>query len=81
MRDTIKVAPGQTGSVQSQLFAGAKQMKILQAYQNSGIQQFDLLIDWGWFFFITKPLFLLMDGDQLDRPATSASRSSSSPSS
>jgi YidC/Oxa1 family membrane protein insertase len=61
MRDTIKVAPGQTGSVQSQLFAGAKQMKILQAYQNSGVQQFDLLIDWGWFFFITKPLFQLME--------------------
>ena len=48
-------------SVQSQLFAGAKQMKILQAYQNSGVQQFDLLIDWGWFFFITKPLFQLME--------------------
>ena len=61
MRDTLKVAPGQTGSIQSQLFAGAKQMKILQAYQNSGIQQFDLLIDWGWFFFITKPLFQLME--------------------
>jgi YidC/Oxa1 family membrane protein insertase len=61
MRDTLKVAPGQTAKLQSQLFAGAKQMKILQAYQNSGIQQFDLLIDWGWFFFITKPLFLLME--------------------
>ena len=48
-------------SIQSQLFAGAKQMKILQAYQNTGIQQFDLLIDWGWFFFITKPLFQLME--------------------
>ena len=61
LRDTLKVAPGQTGSIHSQLFAGAKQMKILQAYQNAGIQQFDLLIDWGWFFFITKPLFQLME--------------------
>ena len=61
MRDTLKVAAGQTASIQSQLFAGAKQMKILQAYQNAGIQQFDLLIDWGWFFFITKPLFQLME--------------------
>jgi YidC/Oxa1 family membrane protein insertase len=60
-RDTIKVPTGQTASIQSQLFAGAKQMKILQAYQTSGIQQFDLLIDWGWFFFITKPLFQLME--------------------
>ena len=61
MREPLKVAAGQTATVQSQLFAGAKQMKILQAYQNAGIQQFDLLIDWGWFFFITKPLFQLME--------------------
>jgi YidC/Oxa1 family membrane protein insertase len=61
MRDAISVAPGSTAKVESQLFAGAKQMQILQAYQNTGIQQFDLLIDWGWFFFITKPLFRLME--------------------
>lgn len=61
MRDMITIAPGQTSKVESQLFAGAKQMQVLQAYQNTGIQQFDLLIDWGWFFFITKPLFRLME--------------------
>ncbi|MFN3625513.1 MAG: membrane protein insertase YidC [Hyphomicrobium sp.] len=61
MRDVISIAPGETGKVSSQLFAGAKQMQLLQQYQNSGIQQFDLLIDWGWFFFITKPLFRLME--------------------
>lgn len=61
LRDAIKVPAGQTGKIESQLFAGAKQMQLLQAYQNTGIQQFDLLIDWGWFFFITKPLFQLME--------------------
>jgi YidC/Oxa1 family membrane protein insertase len=61
MRDAITVAPGASAKVSSQLFAGAKQMALLQAYQNTGIQQFDLLIDWGWFFFITKPLFRLME--------------------
>jgi len=62
MRDTITVPPGQTRSVEARLFAGAKQVKILQAYENGlGIKQFDLLIDWGWFFFITKPLFYLME--------------------
>jgi YidC/Oxa1 family membrane protein insertase len=62
MRDTISVPPGQTRSVEARLFAGAKQVKILQAYENGlGIKQFDLLIDWGWFFFITKPLFYLME--------------------
>jgi YidC/Oxa1 family membrane protein insertase len=61
MRDTITVAPGQTQSIESQFFAGAKQMSVLQTYQNAGVLKFDLLIDWGWFFFITKPLFILME--------------------
>lgn len=61
MRDMITVAPGETGKVSSQLFAGAKQMQLLQQYQAAGVQQFDLLIDWGWFFFFTKPLFRLME--------------------
>jgi YidC/Oxa1 family membrane protein insertase len=61
MRDAITVAPGASAKASSQLFAGAKQMALLQAYQNTGIQQFDLLIDWGWFFFITKPMFRLME--------------------
>lgn len=61
MRDAITVAPGEIGTATSQLFAGAKQMQLLQQYQNAGVQQFDLLIDWGWFFFITKPLFRLME--------------------
>jgi YidC/Oxa1 family membrane protein insertase len=61
MLDALKVPAGQTGKVESQLFAGAKQMSLLQQYQNTGIEKFDLLIAWGWFFFITKPLFLLME--------------------
>jgi len=61
IRDAIRVAPGAKAEVESQLFAGAKQMALLQQYQSTGIQQFDLLIDWGWFFFITKPLFQLME--------------------
>jgi YidC/Oxa1 family membrane protein insertase len=60
-RDPITVPAGKTASIDAQLFAGAKQVKILQMYQNQGVQQFDLLIDWGWFFFITKPLFYLME--------------------
>jgi YidC/Oxa1 family membrane protein insertase len=62
LRDTIKVPAGQTGKIDSQLFAGAKQVTLLQRYQNeNGVKQLDLLIDWGWFFFITKPLFYLME--------------------
>ncbi len=61
LRDAIGIAPGQTASVEARLFAGAKQVKVLQHYQSEGIEKFDLLIDWGWFFFITKPLFYLME--------------------
>jgi len=62
LREPVTIAPGQTASVEDKLFAGAKQVKVLQHYEtNEGIRQFDLLIDWGWFFFITKPLFYLME--------------------
>ncbi len=61
VRDAVTIVPGQTASVEAQLFAGAKEVKVLQQYQSTGVEKFDLLIDWGWFFFITKPLFYLME--------------------
>mgnify|MGYP000066858077 FL=1 len=58
----VTIQPGETQSTKAQLFAGAKQVKLLQQYQaQDGILKFDLLIDWGWFFFITKPLYYLME--------------------
>ena len=60
--EAVTIPPGQSKSIEARLFAGAKQVKILQQYQTDlDIKQFDLLIDWGWFFFITKPLFYLME--------------------
>ncbi len=41
----------------SKLFAGAKVMKLLDAYTKAGIPRLDLAIDYGWFFLITRPLF------------------------
>jgi YidC/Oxa1 family membrane protein insertase len=62
LRDPVVVPAGETRSVSAQLFAGAKEVKLLQRYEtDDNIRQFDLLIDWGWFFFITKPLFYLME--------------------
>ena len=58
--DTL--APGARVEQTTRLFAGAKQVSVLSAYSDKlHIQKFDLLIDWGWFFFITKPMFLLID--------------------
>lgn len=60
--DAITVAPGQSATVETRVFAGAKEVGKIQAYENDQkIRQFDLLIDWGWFYFITKPMFYLID--------------------
>ena len=46
----------------ARLFAGAKEVAIVDGYDKAlKLNRFDLLIDWGWFYFITKPLFLAMD--------------------
>ena len=56
------VAPGATATSTIRLFAGAKEVQTINAYGEAlGIRQFDLMIDWGWFYFITKPLFYLMN--------------------
>ena len=57
----IAIPPGGQGSSTSNLFAGAKQVALIEAYQEKlNAKNFDLLIDWGWFWFITKPLFKLL---------------------
>ena len=62
LRDATTVAPGAKTSVQNQLFAGAKEVAVVDGYERElGIKRFDLLIDWGWFYFITKPLFKAID--------------------
>jgi YidC/Oxa1 family membrane protein insertase len=61
-QDAITIAPGQSTDLKTLLFAGAKQVPLVDGYEKSySIPQFDLLIDWGWFYFITKPMFKLMD--------------------
>ena len=57
----VMIPPGGAGATTHHLFAGAKQMSLIDAYgEKPGAKQFDLLIDWGWFYFITKPLFRLL---------------------
>ncbi|MFK8253756.1 membrane protein insertase YidC [Ancylobacter terrae] len=60
--DALTVAPGGKATTDGRLFAGAKEVRIVDGYQETyKIDRFDLLIDWGWFYFITKPLFLVID--------------------
>ena len=56
------LAPGQTASVTHRLFAGAKVVDILRGYQdNLHISHFDNAVDWGWFWFLTRPFFWVLD--------------------
>jgi YidC/Oxa1 family membrane protein insertase len=58
----LKIAPGSTGQVAGQVFAGAKEVNVIDDYATAyDIPKFDLLIDWGWFYFLTKPLFYAID--------------------
>jgi YidC/Oxa1 family membrane protein insertase len=60
--DARTVAPGATASAEARLFAGAKEVRVVNGYEDKlGLNHFDLLIDWGWFYFITKPLFFVID--------------------
>ncbi|MGD0633454.1 MAG: membrane protein insertase YidC [Beijerinckiaceae bacterium] len=60
--EALTIPANGSASTSSRLFAGAKVTALLDSYkQNLGIEKFDLLIDWGWFYFITKPMFFLLD--------------------
>lgn len=55
---TVTVGPGESAASRSMLFAGAKEWSLLRAYEaEPGIAGFVDAIDWGWFFFLTKPIF------------------------
>jgi len=56
------VTPGAAQEVTHRLFAGAKVVSVIEDYNNNlNISRFDLAVDWGWFFFLTKPIFLALD--------------------
>src|ERR1700726_4180871 len=71
LEDAQTIAIGGTGSASTRLFAGAKEASVvginfpiggLGGYNRElSLNHFDLLIDWGWFYFITKPMFLGLD--------------------
>ncbi len=62
LRSAVVIPPNARKGSEAHLYAGAKQATVIDAYEASlGIQQFDRMVDWGWFYFITKPLFWLME--------------------
>ena len=62
LRDPLQVPAGGSAVTETRLFAGAKTVARVDAYEKElGIVKFDRLIDWGWFYWITKPMFWLID--------------------
>ena len=64
------IAPGASINTDTRLFAGAKEISVVGINfpfgpggynQSLHLNHFDLLIDWGWFYFLTKPMFLALD--------------------
>jgi YidC/Oxa1 family membrane protein insertase len=60
--DARSIAPGATASATARLFAGAKEVATVNGYEKDlGLNRFKLLIDWGMFWFITQPMFAVID--------------------
>jgi len=58
----VSVPAGGRGAVTNNIFAGAKEVSVIDRYEESpGILRFDLAMDYGWFFFLTKPIFKLLN--------------------
>jgi YidC/Oxa1 family membrane protein insertase len=56
------IAPGTAQEITHRVFAGPKVVNIIEDYRDAyDIPLFDYAIDWGWFWFLTKPIFLSLD--------------------
>ena len=61
-QDAQTVAPGTENAMTSHLFAGAKVVTLLDRYEDElHIPNFDKAVDFGWFYFLTKPIFFALD--------------------
>ena len=61
LRPALTLQPGQAIAVTDRLFVGAKEVELLDRYKEQyGIPLFDRAVDFGWFYFLTKPLFHIL---------------------
>ena len=62
LNNPVNIAPSSKKENQIRLFVAAKEVETIDSYaETQSIEKFDLVIDWGWFYFITKPLFFVVD--------------------
>jgi YidC/Oxa1 family membrane protein insertase len=57
----VTVPAGGTLETGVRLFAGAKEVNVLDRYTEAGIPRLDKAVSWGWFEIIAKPIFYLLD--------------------
>jgi YidC/Oxa1 family membrane protein insertase len=61
-KDALQVAPNGEATLATRMFAGAKEVHLLNHYQNNeNVSHLSYAVDWGWFWFITKPFFYCLD--------------------
>ena len=57
----VTIAPQSTATVSQRLFVGAKKVDLINKYEaDDRVLEFNYLVDWGWFYFLTKPLYQLL---------------------
>ncbi len=62
LNNPTTIAPSSNNSNEVRLFVAAKEVQTIDSYAaNQNINKLDLVIDWGWFYFFTKPLFFIID--------------------
>ena len=62
INEPVKVDSSASGRNSLRLFVAAKEVETIDTYaENQNISKLDLVIDWGWFYFFTKPLFFVID--------------------
>ncbi len=58
----VVIQPSSSKTSKAKIFVAAKEVKVIDGYAESeAINKFDLTIDWGWLYFLTKPLFFIIN--------------------
>ncbi|MBL4666185.1 MAG: membrane protein insertase YidC, partial [Sneathiella sp.] len=58
----VVIKAGAAASTVNRMYAGAKEVNILDTYEEEfGIDRLELAIDWGWFYFLTKPIYFALE--------------------
>jgi YidC/Oxa1 family membrane protein insertase len=61
IEDARAVAPGTVLTSTARIFAGAKEIGVLDDYADTGIPLFDHATDWGWFKWFAKPIYYALE--------------------